>query len=434
MSWIESILVGVLIVLGTMWLVKNICNMKFWKNWGIVKYVVCMAGVLFISFYLRHFLMCYAGIDAEIIWMGVFGVQVSFPRYLIVFGVVNLLLPGLMVLFFRTMEGDESFGQSSYGATSCIALAGFSWHLIYMYPEIDECIAFFSALTITIMILYSYRLAMKEEVILRPKKVIEIVSVLGCVVLFLAVATRYLLGAIGDFEVWYTFMRMDCRGIRAWSCILLTIIYMTIMWYAWSKCKKLSRKVFAFPAVLMPSLRWGYGLLMNFGMLPYIDEFVGIPFKDRYIVYDLMCVGILLMCVRWRERNKKMLLVKTPVNKVFMLIEEKLLMKLIEEKTCENESAKMRMKRFFWETAREVEGDVDAWLDFLSYMWENAELTGYSNPSDAIATRTKVDSESVYLISETDEELDEAKEWLAKFMNENELEFSRHIVPGLLFF
>ena len=126
--------------------------LKMFKEWGMTKHFVLTVVLLVVSFYFKYFSICYAGIDEAMMWVRVLGNELVFPRYVLVFVLVNLVFPGILVLFFRTIEGDESFWELSYGATSCITVAGFSWHFIYMYPEVDESIACFSVITIAIMI------------------------------------------------------------------------------------------------------------------------------------------------------------------------------------------------------------------------------------------------------------------------------------------
>lgn len=431
MKWLTGFVLGLFIFLGTMWFVKNICKMKLFKNWGTTKHFVFVVGLIIGSFFLKHFLLCYSGIDEAVMWMRLLGNQLLFPRFLWVFGIVNLLVPGLLVLSFRGIKEEMSFLQSSFGAASCLAVAGFTWHFVYMYPGVDESIAFFSALTITIMIFYGYRLAVKRNIIEKPQKRIEVMSIVAGAVLFLAIAARYVIRAFGKFSVGYTFRRMDFGSGQVCFYIVFTLLYMAGHWYFWGHCKSFSRRVFALPAVLMPSLRWGYALLMNFGVLPTIEHFVGIPFTERYAVYDLMCLGI-LVCMLWKGRDKKMLLVRTPIDGVKMFIEEDVLEKIIGERVYKNESALMQMKRFFYSTAEEWTGDVFAWIDFISFLYENDILD--REEEEEIVSRVNIDKTYIYLIGETEDTINEVEDWLSKFMNKEDLQFSHYIMPWKKFF
>lgn len=357
MEWMDKILMGLCVVWGTMWFVKNICKMKMFKEWGMTKHFVLTVVLLVVSFYFKYFSICYAGIDEAMMWVRVLENELVFPRYVLVFVLVNLVFPGILVLFFRTIEGDESFWELSYGATSCITVAGFSWHFIYMYPEVDESIACFSVITIAIMIFYSY---------------------------------------IGK------------------------------------KCKSFSRRVFAIPAILMPSLRWGYAIFMNLGLLPNIEYFVGLPFMDRYVAYDLMCLAILGVCMLWEEKDRKMLRVRTPAAQVSMVIHEDTLAEIIDKKTCGNEGVKLQMKRFFFATAEEVE-DFCGWIQFISYVYRKGLVEAIDDNREEIVMRAKNGEEYIYLVGENEEELNDVKVWLEKFMD-RELEFSHYILPRNLFF
>lgn len=439
MRGLDMIFVGILFAIGTMWLTKNVCQMKMFQNWGRTKHVMFVIGLLIGTFYLKHLLVRYAGMDIEVMWVRLMGTYVSFPRYLLVFGLVNLLLPGVFVLFFRTVEKEESFWKATLGATSCLSLAGFSWHLVYTIPRIDESIAFFAALVITIMILYGYRLAIKQEIIVKPKTWIGSIFFIGSVIAFFAIAAWYVIRMCGEFNVGRIFREMDCGYILPWLYFAATILGMYVIWYLWKKCSGFSRRVFALPAALMPTFRWGYAILMNFGLLPELEEFVGIPYDDKWMVYDWMCIGIVLMCVFWKERNRKMLLVRIPKkvsnSKVSMIIEDEMLEKIIDEKFVKNEESKEIMKKFFRDMSMEVEGDVLAWIQFASFLYEFGCIEGEEDMPDEIVSHVIVNGSDVYLFGDTEESIEAAKIWLEKeFIGKGELQFTEYIVPKNRFF
>ena len=422
MEWMDKLFMGLSLVLATMWCVKKICEMNMFKEWGMTKHFVLIVGLLISSFYFKYFLMCYGGIDESMMWVRLLGNEIVFPRCLIVFVIVNLILPGVLILFFRTLEGEDSFLQCSYGATSCIALAGFSWHFIYMYPEVDESIALFTAFTITVMIIYAYRNAMKRELVTQPQKWVEIIGFVAGFVLFFGVATRYMVHSFNRFYVQFSFKNT-----------VLSVLFVVGYWYIWNLCESFSRRVFALPAAIMPSLRWGYAFLMNLGVVPHMDYFVGSPFEGRFVIYDLMCLAILSVCMLWNEKERRMLRVRTPIDKVEMVIRAETLAEIIDKKTCESEKAKLQMKRFFFATAEEVDGYC-GWIQFISYVYRNGLVEAVEDNREEIVMRTKSGDDYIYLIGETKEALEEAREWLERFMEKEALNFSNYILPRNLFF
>lgn len=405
--------------------------MKMFKNWGMTKQFVLIVGLIIGSFGLKHFCMCYSGIDEEVMWMRIFGNQIMFPRFLWVFGIVNILLPGVLVLFFKGIEDDVPFLQASFGVTNCLTVAAFTWHFVYMYPEVDESISFFAALTVSIMIFYSYRAAIKMGRLKKPCSIFEVIWAIAGIVVFLYITARHLISTLDEFCVWRTFRRMGCGTVLAWIYITLTILMIAGYWMLWKKCIGFSRRLFTLPAVLMPTFRWGYALLMNLGILPYIEQFVGIPFKDRYVVYDLMCLGVLGAGIWWKRSNVKILLVRTPVLNVSMVIEEDILERIIEEKAKSvHERTIIQMKRFFYGTAEEMEENVYGKIGLVSFLIKNAILE--ADDEEEIVARVKVNESYVYLVGEVEEEVYQAEEWLAKFVNQEELKVSYYIMPKMI--
>lgn len=128
-----------------------------------------------------------------------------------------------------------------------------------------------------------------------------------------------------------------------------------------------------------------------------------------------------------------MLVVKTPVDKVKMGIEEEVLERMIEER-CENENAKKQMKRFFFATAIEsIEGNIWERMPFVSYFYEKRILEPIEDEGDVIVACVKEQDNRIYLIGETVEVLKEAETWLAKFLEKENLAYSHYIMPRNFF-
>ena len=371
-------------------------DMKMFHRWSMIKHLVLMGVLLAASFFLRYFLMCYSGIDPLNIWIRVAGSEFLFPRYVLVFGIVNLLIPSMLVLFFRVLDMEAAFGEYTIGASSCVALASFYWHVVYMYPGMDESVAFFAALTIVLTILCSYHMSMKRN---KGQKFIIIVLFTN---LFLLVPARYMFQSLGEYEA----NRME------WKVLLLTAFCVVMAWVLWNRCKRFTRRVFALPAVLMTTFRWGYMLLMSYGMSPTTECFVGVPFQGRYAGYDVLCVAVLLICVCKRVENGPMLLIRVPGTKVKMAIE----MAVLDKFQCLN--------RIILGTAIEVDKEVFGWKNLVKNTFIASE-----EEEEVIVVHVKEDGEHLFLIGETEEEMGEAKKWLENFIGRDNLTYTKYFMP-----
>lgn len=161
--------------------------------------------------------------------------------------------------------------------------------------------------------------------------------------------------------------------------------------------------------------------MMNLGLVPSMEYFAGLPFQGEYIVYDLICLGILSVCM---EKRKQMLLVKTPVENVWMVIKPELLESMIENKAYREERVKTQVKRFFYSTAQEIE--------MCCKMELGLKLKGrYSSAAELLLVSAVRDTEGgVLFVGATKENVCEAEEWFGKFwLKDKELSFSHCWIP-----
>lgn len=321
--------------------------MKMFNKWSMTKQIVFVVVLLVASFFLRYFLMCYSGIDTVNIWIRVVGSEFLFPRYVLVFGLVNLLIPGMLSLFFRVLDVEATFCERALGATSSIAVASFYWHIIYMYPGMDEGVSFFASLTIAGTIFYSY-----------------------CV---------------------------SRKGIKG---------------------QKFTRSMLRFPAVLMPVFRWGYSLLMNYDMVPTMDCFVGRPFYGPYAGYDVLCLIVLLICILKKMEKGPMLLIRVPGKHAQIAMEAAVLDKYLGKWDCDH------LNRFILGTAVELEEEVFGWKNLVKNTFIDSD-----EEEEVIVAHVKEDGDHMFLICETEEELEEAKKWLEAFLDEDDLTYARYFMP-----
>jgi hypothetical protein len=153
-------------------------------------------------------------------------------------------------------------------------------------------------------------------------------------------------------------------------------------------------------------------LLMNFGMSPTTECFVGVPFQGRYAGYDVLCVAVLLICVCKKVENGPMLLIRVPGTKVKMAIE----MAVLDKFQCLN--------RIILGTAIEVDKEVFGWKNLVKNTFIAPE-----EEEEVIVVHVKEDGEHLFLIGETEEEMGEAKKWLENFIGRDNLTYTKYFMP-----
>lgn len=304
---------------------------KMFREWSEGKHFVLWALLIVGCFVMRHWQWAYASIEAESISWEIGELIIIFPRYVWVFLVVNVLLPGFLVLSFRVLEKEKTFGDvwecsalvwqhSVFYFIAALAYGKF----VYAYKGVDEAVAIFAAYVIVATFIYGYRQAVKMDKVKKLPKVVAIIGVSVIVLALLVVNILCVKEAFDGFGMWGTLWRWKYeRNTLALILYLgFSIVCCIAVWFFWKKSPTFSRKVFAFPSLLMLVTRWGYAVVMNLGLVPEAGYFVGLPYQGEYVGYDFLCVGIIVVCTNWEAVKGKMQFVKTLVEETVIETEE----------------------------------------------------------------------------------------------------------------